>query len=325
MGRIILTLLCVFFVSASSSVQGEVKEKLIFDPSKNAWVSGSDSDLTEAPLGGTLGEAQELISNGKIRKAERQLKKYLKGNPNDADRRAAMLLYADCAFDRGRYSKADKRYKDLINEFPNTKEYAIALTRELKIAKAWLGGKKQRVLVVFRLGAEDEALDILSMIEQLGAGYRIAEVALRVKADYFFETGQFELAQMAYRRLAKEYRSRRYKERAMYRCASSALASFPGVAFDETPLIEARELYNEYLDNFPNEPESKDIEVILDQIKDKRAHKQFDVGRFYVRINKPEAAAYYFRYVARHWPKTLWASRSKSELERLGFTFSNEN
>jgi len=319
-----ITMLFTLFlvVCWNGTLEAQQQERYIFDQNTHKWLP---AEQIEKPYECMLGQAQELISQQKYRKAERILKKFLKQQLDDKDRRAAMLLYADCAFLRGKYSKAHKRYHQIINMYPNTREFAIALRRELDIARAWLAGKKRRVLGIFWMGAEDEALDILSMIEQNGAGHRIAEVALREKADYFFRTGQFELAELAFRRLAKEYRSKRYRQYAMYRSAASALASFPGVAFDDTPLIEAAELYKEYLENFPSDSKKPEIKTILEQIRDRRAHKDFEIGKFYEKIRRAEAAAYYFRVVIRNWPDTLWAQRARVELERLGFDVDDDN
>jgi outer membrane protein assembly factor BamD (BamD/ComL family) len=298
------------------------RERIIFDEEKRVWIPAEE---IERPLQGVVGQAQELMQRKKIRPAERLLKKYLKDCPAEADRPQAMLLYADGAFIRSEYGQADERYKNIINEFPNTREYAISIRRELEIAKVWLAGKKKRVLGIFFLNATDEAIEILSQIEQLAGGYRIAEVALWTKADYYYRTGQFELAEISFRRLAKDYKSPRYHKIALSRAASSALASFPGIYFDDTPLLEADQLYNEYLESFPNEGKREDIPTILEQIKLKRAEKEFEVGRFYKRIRKPEAAAYYFRFVIRTWPDTLWSQKSRTELERLGFDVDKES
>lgn len=295
----------------------EKPERIIFDDEKRVWIPAEE---LERPLEGVVGQAQELMRERKIRQAERLLKKYLKESTGtEPDRAEAMLLYADAAFIRSDFGEADKRYKQIISEYPNTREYAISIRRELDIAKVWLAGKKKRVLGILFLSAKDEATDILSQIEQLAGGYRIAEVALWTKADYYYRSGQFELAEIAFRRLAKEYKSPRYHRIAFNRAAASALASFPGVAFDDTPLLEANELYTEYLDRFPNEARREDVPTILEQIKLKRAEKEYQTGRFYRRIYRPDAAAYYFRFVMRTWPESLWADRSRAELERMGY------
>ncbi|MFA5864796.1 MAG: outer membrane protein assembly factor BamD [Phycisphaerae bacterium] len=299
------------------------RERIIYDESKQGWIPAEE---LERPLRGMVGEAQELMRQGKARAAEKILKKYIKETTSaEPDRAQAMLLYADAAFMRGEYGQADKRYKQVINDFPNTREFAISIRRELDIAKTWLGGKKKRVLGILFLDASDEALDILSQIEQLAGGYRIAEVSLWTKGEYYFKSGQFELAEISYRRLAKDYKSPRYRRIALSRASASAMASFPGIYFDDTPLLEAGELYNEYLENFPNEAKREDVPTILEQIRVKRAEKEFEVGRFYRHIHKPVAAEYYFRYVMKTWPDTLWAQQSRTELARMGFSVESES
>jgi len=306
-----------------SPVWSGTQERIIFDDERQVWIPAEE---LEQPLEGVVGQAQELVRARKYRQAERILKKYLKETgPGEPDRAQAMLLYADAAFMRSEYGEADKRYNKIISEFPNTREYAISIRRELEIAKVWLAGKRKRTLGVFFLKAYDEAIDILSKIEQLAGGYRIAEVALWTKADYYYQSGQFELAEIAFRRLAKDYKSPRYHKIALNRASASALASFPGIYFDDTPLLDATQLYNEYLNEFPNEAKREDIPVILDQIKSKRAQKEFEIGRFYRRTRQPVSAAYYFRYVIRAFPDTLWAERAKTELDRMGFDVENQS
>jgi outer membrane protein assembly factor BamD (BamD/ComL family) len=300
---------------AATTCWAEPQERLIFDDEKQGWTSIED---LETPLEGTPADAQALMEQGQYRKAEKMLKPYLEATPVDEPGRAeALFLYAEAAFIRGEYGVADERYRKVINEYPNTRQFALSLRRELEIAKAWLAGKKKRVLKVLKLNAEDEALDILSMIEQLAGGYRIAEVALWTKGDHFFQTGQFELAEIAYRRLAQNYNSPRYQNAAMYGASSSALASFPGVKFDDSSLLDAQELYSQYMRKFPHESEKQNVPVILDQIKLRRAEKDYEVARFYRKIHQPKAAVYYYEFVIRNWPDTLYAQKAQVELDQL--------
>lgn len=294
----------------------EAEERYIFVEESNRWVPAGE---IEEPLEGPLADIQGQMAAGEYRQAERALKAYLKAGPEVEDRQAAMLLYGDAALMRDRLYEAHKRYQKVIDEYPQTEEFAMALRRDLDIARAWLGGKKRRLWGIFRVPAQDEGVEILSQIEDLGHGYRIAEVALREKADYFYESGQFDLASIAYRRLADDVRSPRYTKMAMFRAASSALASFPGAAYDDTPLLEARELFNGYLNRFPAAAAEEDVDVLLASIEAKRAEKEYQIGSFYARIDRPKAAAYYYNYVLSTWPETLWAQRAEADLVRMGF------
>ena len=307
---------------ASLMCEAQTAERYIFDDDTQEWVSGETVDV---PLEGVAGEARGMIDAGQYRQAEKMLKEYLKETSTQEEgRAAAMLVYADSAFIRDEYGLADERYRQLIHEYPNTREFAVALRREFEIAKAWLEGKKKRVLGVLFLNAADEALEILSLIEQLAGGFRIAEVALWTQADYYYQTGQFELAEIAYRRLAQNYHSPRYNKAAMYWSSASAMATFPGIAYDETPLLDAHELYTQYRDKYPQQAQREDIPVLLEQINLKRSQKEYETGRFYCRIRKPEAAAYYFRYVIRNWPETLFAQQAELELGKMGKAVEEE-
>jgi outer membrane protein assembly factor BamD (BamD/ComL family) len=308
---------------AGSTCLAQQQERYIFDEDTRDWIAG---ETLEPSLEGVAGEAQQMIESGQYRQAEKMLKEYLKStSTQQAGRVEAMLVYADSAFARDEYGLADERYHQLINEYPNTKEFAISLRRELDIANAWLAGKKKRVLGVLFLNASDEAIEILSMIEQLAGGYRIAEVALWTKADYYYQSGQFELAEIAYRRLSQNYNSPRYNKAAMYWSAASAMAAFPGIAFDDTPLLDAHELYTQYMDKYPQQAQKEDVPVVLEQIRLKQAQKDYEIGRFYKRIRKPDAAVYYFRYVVRNWPDTIFAEEAKIELQKMGRSVEQES
>jgi len=305
-------LLTVFVVGSAAA-----DETFLFDEKTGDWV-GAES--AEAAPEGLVGEAQALLKAGQYGKAEKLLKDPIKKRELDEKARpAAMVVYADCAYMRGDFYEAYKRYQKVVEEYPDTVEFALSLRRELDIAKAWLEGKKRRLWGMFPVSAEDEALDILTRIEERAPGKRIAEVALKMKADYYYDAHKYDEAETAYRRLLRDYPSKRYRQMAARRAADAADARFAGAPFDETPLLEATELYRQYLDQFPQSTDHAEIEGFLQLIQAKRAEKNFQVGKFYQRVRQPRAAAYYFNYVLKTWPETLWADRSRAEMERMGF------
>lgn len=298
----------------------EIREQYIFDPESKSWQRldigeerryiTSDEDLLEI---------ERLISEGKVRKAEKKVEKYLKKHKSaDRKRAIALLLAGDCAFSRGRFDTAHRYYKELIDHYPNSREYALAIRKDLEIAKGWLSGKKRFILGFIPVSAVDEAIEILDMIEQLCSGYRIAEVAVKLKADYYYKVGNFELALEEYRKLSRMAGKPEYRQYALRRAGIAALANFPGVEFDDTPLLDALAIYNEYLNDFP-QIDREQIEEIIKQIEDRLAYKEYTIGRFYRRIGRPLAAKHYFEYVINQWPNTLWAEKSQLELEKMGF------
>jgi len=313
---LLASMVWVALLAMGSVAQAE--ERLVYDEATKRW---RPADEMQVKFEGPLGEIQQLMQAGKYGKAESLATKYIKTNKesDEAEILPAMLLEADCAYLRGDTYKAYKRYQKIIDDFPDTQEYAISLKRQLDISKLWLDGKKRLLWGIFLIPAQDDALEALDRIEQTASGHRIAEVAVRMKADYYYKDGQFDLAETEYLRLVREFKSPKYSEPSLYRAASSALASFPGIAFDDTGLVDAAELYTEYLITYPDQAKKDEIAVILKDIASKRAEKEVLIGDFYARLHFPKSAELSYNYVMKTWPDTLSAETARAKLERMGF------
>ena len=74
---------------------------------------------------------------------------------------------------------------------------------------------------------------------------RLAELAIKTKADHMFRKGDHLMAELEYARLIREHPQSRYHQFALRRGAEAALASYGGVDYDEAALIEAEERYRE--------------------------------------------------------------------------------
>ena len=307
---------CLAWQFCGSAAAQQYQERYIFDQEGGQW---REEEQLAGPSEGIIGQVRELLGQNKGRAAEKLIKKYRKGDPQADDWAELMLLYGDCRLVRGDYYRAHRRYGRVLDKFVGTREYAQAILRELTVAEAFLAGNKRRIWGIFRVSAVDEGLEILTQVEQLGMGYRVAEVALHKKAQYYYRTGQFDLAQISYARLAREYSQGKYKCRAMFRSAQSALASFPGVRFDDTPLLDARERFLQYEQSCAGDSQRQDVELLVNQINGKQAEKEFEVARFYRRVGKANAAVFYYKYVVDTWAETLWAQRARVELLELGY------
>ncbi|MCZ6815995.1 MAG: outer membrane protein assembly factor BamD, partial [Planctomycetota bacterium] len=142
--------------------------------------------------------------------------------------------------------------------------------------------------------------------------------ALRIKADYHFNAGEFEEAELAYARLARDYPRGQYHRVAMRRSGESALARFPGVEFDDADLLEAEVYFQDFLRRYPTYAADAQVPQTLARIKESRAQKDYTIGRYYERIGKIDAAAYYFRVILEKWPATTWAVKANQRLIALG-------
>ena len=145
-----------------------------------------------------------------------------------------------------------------------------------------------------------------------------AEQAQLAKANYYYERGEFETAQEEYARFARDYPHSRFQAKALLWSAYSALASFPGIKFDDAPLLEAEERFHEFLRGYQAQGEQMGVPVLLDEIASTRADKTYDIAAFYERTKATNAARYYYRATMQRWPDTPAAAKAKGRLAALG-------
>jgi len=291
-------------------------ERLVYDPVTGKWQEvASPRPGTES---GELELALRELAEGQPASARKRLKKWLKRYPNSPRRADAMLALADAELALGNRMRAYNLYEKVLEEFPGRESDERILKREFAIATAFLAGVKQKFLGIPMFPAYDEALDILDRIALRVPASPLAAEAIKAKADYYYRTGQFYLAETEYARLAQEFPRGRYYRQALLMAARSALARFPGLNFDESALLEARERFETLRREFPDFAAQEGVDALIRQIDETLARKQVAIARWYLKQGRKRSAAFYCRDTIRRWPGTAAAGEARKILSQLG-------
>ena len=287
--------------------------QLRFDPERSEWI-----DLPRPEPGtaaGDLAAARASFAERRHKKARRLIKTWQKTYG------MASELYPEALLLQARTEKALREYYQayelldrLLGEFRSTEVADDAAVELFNIAEVYLSGVRRKLWGMRLLNASDLALDILDRISTEFAGTRLAELSLKAKADYFFDRGDFTLAELEYARLLQDYPESQYRRYAMKHSADAALASFTGVRFDDASLVEAEERYRAYARQYPDHAGREGVNLILHGIRERRAEKEFEIGLYYRRIGQLQAARFYFESVRAHWPDTAAAAKATGAL-----------
>ena len=237
-----------------------------------------------------------------------------------ASQRYAEALYvrATAHLELGDYQAAHKDYQTLLNDYPGSAYAERALSAEFRIAEQYLSGQRRKVWGgLLRLRNYDGGLAIMDDMMVNYADTSYAELAQLAKAEYYFAGGEFDLAEEAFAKFALDYPRSRYHPKALLQSARSALASFPGVQFDDVGLIEAQERFSQFEKLYPNLAQQLDVPVLQEQIAARRADKTYEIARFYDKTGQREAAAFYLRAIVTNWPDTPAAAQARGRLEVL--------
>jgi outer membrane protein assembly factor BamD (BamD/ComL family) len=298
-------------------------ERLTYDPKTGEWLELPPAEPGTAEGDLEIARATLARADGgrDVRTARKLLQRWIKTYYDSPHNGEALFYYADAEFQLGNFMKAYETYERILDDYGGTDLAQRSLRNELVVAEVFLSGRWRKVWGgMIRLPAQDEGLDILERLATNRApGTPIGEMALKTKADYYYNRGEFSDAEQEYGRLAREYPRSRYVKLALLRSAQASFASFHGVRFDDGALVEAEERFEQFRKKYPRAAEEENVPLLLEQIRNSRAQKEYTIGQFYERTKHPSAAAYYYRSVMKYWPDTTWATLAESRLGRLGY------
>jgi outer membrane protein assembly factor BamD (BamD/ComL family) len=222
--------------------------------------------------------------------------------------------------DRGRYSKANERFGEQMDQYRNGAFYDRAVQRQYEIADAFLKGRKRRTMWMFKVSAIDKGIEILNSIADRVPGTVIAEKALLRVGDYHYDAREVVKAVEAYDHYIKTFPQspRKRMGHAMLRAARARYAQYKGEAFDDTPLIDAQQRFSSYSNRYPEQADKANIPMVLSQIRNSLVRRYFTSARFYQRVGRKTAAVFYYKKVIAQNAETHWARRAKDALRALG-------
>ena len=268
---------------------------------------------------GELYAIRTRIKEGEYRRALSQVKRFVKRHGEQHPLYPeALLARAEAWIASASYDKAHELLLDFLDRFGGTRLTDEALRMEFVIAEAYLGGARRKVARILRFSGVDTAYEILDRISTDYPDTELAEFGIKTKADHLFQQGSYGLAQLEYARLLRSYPASRYHQHALRRTADAALATFGGVAYDLTPLLEAEERFRQYRARYRVAAEREGIDAILVTIRARRADKDYEVGAYYERTEHLSSAVLHYQTVVVNWPDTSAARRAARRLELLG-------
>lgn len=291
-------------------------ERLRFDAKSGAWVEIAVPSPGTAE--GDLAVARTLFTDGRYRDARAAMRRWHKQYGESSDWFAeAMLLSARIDKALKDYYAAGEALNFLVEEYPGIEVARTAMIELFNVAEVFLSGARRKVWGIPLLRADDWALDVMDRISTEYAKDPLAELAVKTKADYYFNRGDFALAELEYARLVQEFPESRYRQYSMRRTADAAVASFNGILFDDAPLVEAEERLRHYVSEYPGEAEQEGVSLQLQEIREKRGSKEFEIADYYRRTGHLKAASYCYQSVLTHWPDTVAARRAEGALAAL--------
>ena len=134
-----------------------------------------------------------------------------------------------------------------------------------------------------------------------GSGYM--EQAQFLLAESYFNLEQWIEARGEYGSFIVNFPASPFAETAEFRKAVSSFNMDYKVDRDESNTTAALKDFERYLANHPSSPLRDSVNYYYDLLIDRVAEKEFQTGRLYLRMEKPQAAVIYFKEFLETYPK----------------------
>lgn len=311
---------------------GEAKPRTILVWEGGRWVTVVAAEGTPQ---GELELIRAYMKDEEYSDAIKAAEKFFDSYPDDYRRENVAMLAGNARMKLGHYIKAHEWYNKQLNEYPAGDLSAEALEREYQIADEFLNGREQVVVFnAFGLGemeislwlsAITEAMTILDGIAEHIHNPDLAERALLRKADYYFAQKRYYRAAEAYDNYLTIFPDRPKSPDALLQAARSFLAAYRDARYDSTPLVDANLRYREFRAKYRWRAQAEGVDKILLDIADRRAGADYYVAQLFERIERPQAAFFFYNQAAvlfydqttKSYEQTVWTARAAAAAKRL--------
>jgi len=247
--------------------------------------------------------------------AYNEFKKLVKYYPDALEAPEAQYYMGRSLEEMGKLYEAFQAYQKVIDKYPFTERTDDILQQEYIVAQKLLDFRQN--VIGFNFTGENAALEIFrKVIENAPYGkfasasqYKIG-LTLKAKGDFTEATQEFQ-------KVLDNYPATEWAEPAKFQIAICAARSSLDASYDQTMTQEAVEKFQTFLATHPDAELSEQAALRIDELRDKEAQSNYEVGRFYEKQRAPESAKIYYQFVLKNFPRSVWGEKSLERMQAL--------
>jgi outer membrane protein assembly factor BamD (BamD/ComL family) len=290
-------------------------------------------------LAGDFASAKVLYQQGKHKDAYKVFE-WLAGRSekakNDEIHEESTFWGAESLYALREWPQAREKYAELLTKHPSSRYRNEAVQRQFDIAKYWLNdtrgemqaSKEGNWFTMPRMFSFEKEKPVF---DEEGHAVRACENVyiqdptgpLAPQALYWaggvnFYRERYDASDRFYSTLVDQFPRSPLAPYALELAIQSKIHTTNGVEYDGRKLIEARQMTDTALRNYPELANKHDfLERTLININNQQAEKDFGVAEFYRRTGHPGAAYFYYEIVRRRYAGTDWSQKAYSRMLEL--------
>jgi outer membrane protein assembly factor BamD len=229
----------------------------------------------------------------------------------------ARLGLAECLSAKGYHYKAFKEYQQLIDKHPNTDHYEAVLQRQFEIGNLFLAGERDKVWGVRLFPSREKAIEVYEQVVKNGPYSDVAPQAqLRIGLTYEGQRSYLDAVQ-AYEKLLENYPKHPMAEAAQFQIGYAYKQEAARAEYDQNAANQAINAFTDFMIRFPKSDRTPVAQQYLSDLRQEQSKGLFNIGRFYEKRKRYEAALIYYNEVVEQNPRSGWADAAREKIAHL--------
>jgi len=286
----------------------------IWTPKTGKWINPKTQPKTTPKE--QFDYAKSFYDIKKYEEAKREFKKALKVYPKSVEAAESQYYLGLIEDAEGNLYAAYLAYQKVIDKYPFSERIPQVIEREYKIAEAFMGGHKRKALGV-PLPVENPAIEIFSKVVENSTYGSLAPAAQYKLGLVLKGLMRYYEAEEAFNKVISNYPDSEWSGAAKFQIASCRAAVSRSPDYDQWATNEAKQKFEEFVQEHPDAVLSKDAEKNIEALKEKEAEANFNIARFYEKQKAFESARIYYKEIVDNYPDSKWAAKALERLEVL--------
>lgn len=298
-------------------------------PAPIVWRPGEG---LEEEGGNTAGSAKETLELAKKLENEKQfsdaLKVYRAGSrkfPYSFSAPELQYGWGRMQEIEGDFGPAFKTYSTIVEKYPNSTYFDLALERQFGIANLFLAGERQKIWKIPTLPSMDKTVEYFEKIVK-SAPYSKWAAESQFKIGVAREKQKkWTDAVEAYQNILQKYPGSDLAPLSQYQIGYAWYLASSEPEYDQSAAEKSVEAFTDFMTRFPRHEKVAQAQEHINFLRNRQNQGAFNIARFYDKQGDYKAALIYYNEVIEANPESPSAKQSARRIEELNRVVSAED
>jgi len=283
--------------------------------SASTWAR--EDEAVEAAAGSLFTEALANQEKGNYSDAADLYEDLVDDFPGASFAPTALFNLGECLQHTDDLYDAYITYQSILDDYPGQGSLTEIQSRQFQIGEIFLAGRSIKFLFITTTSGLTVAEEIFETIVKTAPFSRIAPSAQFNLAFSIQQDGRYKEAEIEYDTLLKTYAGSEEVKDAYFQKAICAYKLSRGPDYEQSDTRRALKLLQFFKKRYPSAEQMPRVEVIIEELVERLADREYQIGRYYEGEDDPIGAISYYQEVVTKYTESRLAADAQARIDKL--------